>query len=41
MDWLIGQPEIIDKNLENGLTLCIKCHKKVHKNWGSHEPQIL
>lgn len=40
IDWLIIQPEIVDKDLENGITLCRKCHKKIHKNWSSHEPQI-
>jgi len=33
--WLIEQPEIIDKNLENGITLCRECHKEKHNNWGS------
>jgi len=40
IDWLIIQPEIADKDLKNGLTLCRTCHKKIHQNWGSHEPQI-
>lgn len=35
--WLIKQPEIIDIDLKNGLALCRNCHKKVHKNWGSHD----
>jgi len=35
-NWLILQPEIIDKNLKNGITLCRDCHKKEHKTWGSH-----
>jgi len=33
--WLIKQPEIIDIEFKNGITLCRKCHKKEHKNWGS------
>lgn len=39
--WLIQQPEINDVGLENGVTLCRPCHKKVHQNWGSHLPKIL
>lgn len=35
-DWLIQQPEILDLELTNGITLCRVCHKKEHKNWGSH-----
>ena len=35
--WLSEQPEIIDKDLKNGQTLCRECHKKEHANWGSHE----
>lgn len=34
--WLIEQPEIIDHNLTNGITLCRECHKKEHRSWGSH-----
>jgi len=34
--WLIKQPRIVDKYLKNGITLCRKCHKVKHKNWGSH-----
>lgn len=38
MLWLIEQPEIIDIDLINGITLCRECHKKEHgKKWGSHE----
>lgn len=37
-DWLIEQPEIINEDLTNGITLCRKCHKQIHMNWGSHEP---
>jgi len=40
MDWLIVQPEIVDNELINGITLCRKCHREIHKNWGSHEPQV-
>lgn len=40
MDWLIVQPEIVDNELENGITLCRDCHKEIHKNWGSYEPQV-
>lgn len=35
-DWLIQQPEILDMELTNGITLCRICHMKEHKNWGSH-----
>lgn len=34
---LIEDSDIIDKELKNGITLCRTCHKKEHKNWGSHE----
>jgi hypothetical protein len=34
--WLLEQKEIIDPNLENGITLCRQCHKLEHRNWGSH-----
>jgi hypothetical protein len=37
VQWLIEQPEIIDGELRNGITLCRECHKKKHKNWGSHD----
>ena len=33
-------PELIDNELINGITLCRKCHKEVHLNWGSHNPKI-
>lgn len=36
VEFLIQQKEIIDPNLENGITLCRKCHKNLHDNWGSH-----
>jgi len=35
--WLVGQPEIIDNELKNGITLCRACHKLKHANWGSHD----
>lgn len=36
IEWLAIQPEIVDENLENGITLCRTCHKKEHGNdWGS------
>lgn len=38
--WLIEQPEINDTELKNGITLCRKCHKEVHTNWGSHAPSV-
>lgn len=37
VSWLVEQPELVDFELKNGKTLCRKCHKKEHKNWGSHE----
>jgi hypothetical protein len=33
-------PELIDNELINGTTLCRKCHKEIHLNWGSHNPKI-
>ena len=36
IEYVINHPEIKDSNLENGITLCRSCHKKAHKNWGSH-----
>ena len=34
--FLHTQAELIDETLNNGTTLCRKCHREVHKNWGSH-----
>ena len=36
--YLINLDIILDKNLENGITLCRECHKKEHINFGSHYP---
>ena len=38
--FLINQEKILDKELKNGITLCRDCHKKQHKNWGSHKPIV-
>lgn len=38
--FVINHELVVDKSLENGQTLCRECHKKVHLNWGSHEPKI-
>jgi predicted amidophosphoribosyltransferase len=35
VEWLLQQPEIIDRDLNNGMALCRPCHTKVHNNWGS------
>jgi hypothetical protein len=35
-NFIINHCDIIDNNLHNGITLCRSCHKKAHKNWGSH-----
>lgn len=40
LDWLAEQPQIVDENLENGITLCRPCHKRAHQNWGSHYAQV-
>lgn len=34
--WLFLQPEIVDQDLTNGITLCRTCHKQAHGQWGSH-----
>ena len=34
-NYLITLPEILDEDLDNGTTLCRKCHRQLH-NWGSH-----
>lgn len=39
-NWLIIQPEIVDNELANGITLCRSCHRQIHLNWGSHEPKV-
>ena len=39
-NFLKNQDLILDPNLENGICLCRKCHKEVHKNWGSHNPEV-
>jgi 5-methylcytosine-specific restriction endonuclease McrA len=36
LEFVINHPDIRDQELENGITLCRTCHKKAHKNWGSH-----
>lgn len=36
IEWLINHPLIADHELSNGITLCRKCHKEKHKDWGSH-----
>lgn len=36
IEWLVAQPDIRDRKLNNGKTLCRVCHKQEHKNWGSH-----
>lgn len=36
LEWVIKHPDIEDKSLSNGITLCRACHKKAHSNWGSH-----
>lgn len=36
--FLREQPEILDENLTNGITLCRSCHKLAHGHkWGSHK----
>ena len=36
LEWVIAQPEIADRELANGITLCRTHHRLAHKNWGSH-----
>lgn len=36
--YLAEQHEVMDPTLQNGITLCRPCHKKIHRNWGSHTP---
>jgi hypothetical protein len=36
IEFVIKHPDIEDINLVNGITLCRSCHKRAHKNWGSH-----
>lgn len=36
IEWIVSQPEIQDSGLQNGITLCRKCHRLAHSNWGSH-----
>lgn len=36
IEFVIKHPDIEDTKLINGITLCRPCHKRAHKNWGSH-----
>ena len=38
LNWLIDHPTLKDAQ---GVALCRKCHKAVHKKWGSHNPEII
>lgn len=40
LEWLCNKKEISDNELKNGITLCRACHKKEHKNWGSHNAKV-
>ena len=40
LEWFMSQSQVIDKTLENGISLCRPCHKNIHKNWGSHESKV-
>lgn len=37
IEWLISHPTL---NQAEGITLCRKCHKAAHQNWGSHRPKV-
>ena len=39
-DYLIECDELINSDLSNGITLCYDCHRDIHTNWGSHEPEV-
>lgn len=39
--WLSSHPEIEDKGLDNGITLCYECHRKIHINWGSYRASVV
>ena len=36
IDWLANHPVLKDAQ---GITLCRECHRAVHQNWGSHNPE--
>lgn len=38
-EFIVNHEQIKDTLLSNGITLCRKCHRKAHQNWGSHEPK--
>ena len=40
-EYLIHNPNIIDKDLKNGITLCRRCHSHIHRNWGSHYANVI
>ena len=35
-NFVLTHPDVVDETLSNGVTLCRECHRKAHKNWGSH-----
>jgi NUMOD3 motif len=37
IEWLTNHPVLKDAQ---GITLCRKCHREVHQNWGSHKPKV-